>query len=242
MIYFDRRKEGSKGLLPAYEDAGLLRPSSRVISLVGAGGKTTTLFMLAEAFAAEGLSVAVTTTTHMGKPGCRLISEKDELERFLAEDPHGRICVCGSPSGAFKMAAPDFIAELPERFDRVLIEADGSKRLPLKVPASHEPVLLPETDTILIAAGLSCLGKPLQEVCHRLELACEILEQKPSSLVNEAMVARLLQEGYVKPFLDGRSGGIILNQADHAELAEAARNISRRLEPVPCLAQCLLKA
>lgn len=47
----------------------------------------------------------------------------------------------------------------------VLLEADGAKRMPCKVPAAHEPVLLPESDIVLTVAGLSALGRPLREVC-----------------------------------------------------------------------------
>ena len=42
-----------------------------------------------------------------------------------------------------------------ELSDLVLIEADGSKRLPCKVPADHEPVLLPESDIVVAVLGLS---------------------------------------------------------------------------------------
>ena len=37
----------------------------RVISLVGGGGKTTTMYALAEIFREEGKKVIVTTSTHL---------------------------------------------------------------------------------------------------------------------------------------------------------------------------------
>ena len=40
-----------------------------------------------------------------------------------------------------------------ELSDLVLVEADGSKRLPCKVPADHEPVLLPESDIVVAVLG-----------------------------------------------------------------------------------------
>lgn len=46
--------------------------------------------------------------------------------------------------------------------DIVLIEADGAKRMPCKAPAAHEPVLLPQCDTVLAVAGLSALRHPLR--------------------------------------------------------------------------------
>ena len=43
-------------------------PEKPVISLVGAGGKTTCAYLLAEELAGEGKKVLVTTTTHMEHP------------------------------------------------------------------------------------------------------------------------------------------------------------------------------
>ena len=40
----------------------------RVISLVGGGGKTTTMYALAEIFREEGKKVIVTTSTHLQAP------------------------------------------------------------------------------------------------------------------------------------------------------------------------------
>ena len=38
--------------------------------------------------------------------------------------------------------------------DLILIEADGARMMPCKVPAAYEPVILPETDTVLGVLGL----------------------------------------------------------------------------------------
>ena len=42
-----------------------------------------------------------------------------------------------------------------------LLEADGSRRLPLKAPAPHEPPIPPFVDSVLVVAGLSALGHSL---------------------------------------------------------------------------------
>lgn len=47
--------------------------------------------------------------------------------------------------------------------DIVLIEADGSRRMPCKAPAAHEPVLLPQCDIVLAVAGVSALGESLEK-------------------------------------------------------------------------------
>ena len=44
------------------------------------------------------------------------------------------------------------------KFDRILVEADGSARKPLKAPAAHEPVIPMATDTLIIIAGINGFG------------------------------------------------------------------------------------
>ena len=75
----------------------------------------------------------------------------------------------------------EFLEEVSREPVLLLLEADGAKRMPCKVPAAHEPVLLPESDIVLAVAGLSALGRPLREVCFRLEQACALLGAAPET-------------------------------------------------------------
>ena len=68
-----------------------------------------------------------------------------------------------------KMPEIDWMRQAMKLSDLVLIEADGSKCLPCKVPADHEPVLLPESDIVVAVLGLSALGRSLKECCFRLK-------------------------------------------------------------------------
>jgi probable selenium-dependent hydroxylase accessory protein YqeC len=53
--------------------------------------------------------------------------------------------------------------------DYVLVEADGSKGLPLKAHGSHEPVVPEDTDHLIWVVGASGFGRPAGEVLHRPE-------------------------------------------------------------------------
>jgi hypothetical protein len=59
--------------------------------------------------------------------------------------------------------APDTLKDLLDRVssDVMLIEADGSRRLPFKAPYPHEPVIPPETTRVILVVGINTLGKPL---------------------------------------------------------------------------------
>ena len=99
--------------------------------------------------------------------------------------------------------------------DMVLLEADGAKRMPCKVPVAHEPVLLPESDIVLAVAGLSALGRPLREVCFRLEQACALLGAAPETLLTPELLARLLaSEKGGRKLVGDRRFSVVLNQAD----------------------------
>ena len=113
--------------------------------------------------------------------------------------------------------------------DIVLIEADGSRRMPCKAPASREPVLLPECDTVLAVAGLSALGRPLREVCFRLDEACALLHTAPDvPLTPELLAALLASEAGGRKLVGERAFCAVLNQADdpaRRALGETTRTI-----------------
>ena len=99
--------------------------------------------------------------------------------------------------------------------DAVFLEADGAKHLPCKAPVAHEPVLLPQSDIVLAVAGLSAVGKPLQEVCFRLETACTLLGVPPETILTPELLAKLLaDEQGGRKAVGARHFYAVLNQAD----------------------------
>ncbi len=78
---------------------------------------------------------------------------------------------------AQKLEAPalsDF-RPLLKLFPYILVEADGSRRLPLKAHAAHEPVIPLGSQKSILMVGASGIGRPLDEVCHRSTRYREIL-------------------------------------------------------------------
>lgn len=81
------------------------------------------------------------------------------------------------------------IGRLLNYCDVLLIEADGSKGLPVKVPAEHEPVIIPETQVVIGCAGLTAIGEMIQEVCFRSEFLERI---RKDGKVTEQLLAEIL--------------------------------------------------
>ena len=76
--------------------------------------------------------------------------------------------------------------------DYVLVEADGSKRLPLKAHASHEPVIPANSRKTVCVIGASGLGNPIREVVHRPELFCAVTGISPEDAATPELVASML--------------------------------------------------
>lgn len=145
-----------------------LQEKGHVVSLVGAGGKTTMLYLMAQKAASFGRRVLVTTTTHMMIPPDAVMAWDVRRVHELWEQ--GTYAVIGAAAEQEKkLCKPDqtVLKQMMSEADLVLIESDGAKHFPCKVPASHEPVILPECDIVVGVAGLSALGKPIGQTCFR---------------------------------------------------------------------------
>ena len=186
------------------------------ICLVGGGGKTTVMYELAAAWAASGRKVLVLTSTHI----LRLADGS-----FAADVPavqnlwqQGRYAGIGTPEPATgKLTAPPqgLYNELQPQADEILCEADGSRHHPCKVPAAHEPVLLPDCDMVLAVAGMDALGYSLAQACQRPQLAAELLGCSLDSVIDEQMLAALLlSEQGARKNVGARAYYIVLNKCD----------------------------
>ena len=113
-----------------------------------------------------------------------------------------------------KLSAPaEPLDQLAQRFDYVLAEADGSKRLPLKAHAAWEPVIPAAATNVVWVVGASGLGKPVAEVVHRPELFCERCGCEPTDAATPERVAQVLNAEL--QMLNLNNARIMLNQADH---------------------------
>lgn len=64
-----------------------------------------------------------------------------------------------------------------------MIEADGAKRLPLKVPGEWEPVIPDFTDLVVGVIGMDAVGQMIRESCHRPERVAAFLNKEQTDPV-----------------------------------------------------------
>lgn len=206
-----------------------------VVAVIGSGGKSTLLRTLAREAGERGVRVAIATTTHfLAFEGIPLVTSGDMGDVVRALDEAGTACV-GTPTGDAlgRLGAPAFsMGELSRAADLVLVEADGSKRLPLKAHASHEPVVPPEATVTVDVVGASGFGRPLREVMHRFELACERLGFHPDDAATPELVARVMADEMARGLIAPTH--VIVNQVEGAERIEAARRFAAALAEQGC--------
>ena len=160
-----------------------------IISVIGSGGKTTYIHELKDKYVSLNKSVLMCTTTHM------LIEEGTLVDPSYNEIMH-RIeiygyCHAGNRCDEFKIGAldEDLLNRLKLVVDVILIEADGSKHLPLKFPNVNEPVIDSDSDEVVLISNLNGLNKPVKEVVHRYELT----NLDPNELVTPRIIQDLIR-------------------------------------------------
>ena len=146
-----------------------------VVSFVGAGGKTSALVRLGQELATDGWRVLATTTTRIAETELslfpytkrwnpKLLRGSRELESLL--DSHRFIFLYKNIEDEKAMGISGrMVSRIVDEMnaDVLLVEADGSRRLPLKAPYDHEPVLPVDSTMVVPIVGLEILGKPLNE-------------------------------------------------------------------------------
>ncbi|MDI6745540.1 MAG: selenium cofactor biosynthesis protein YqeC [Rhodocyclaceae bacterium] len=232
--------------------AGIFPAGSRgVLSLVGAGGKTSLMFHLARSLSEAGLKVLTTTTTKIYDP-----TPDQSVTVLVASDPQAillqAVACPGKPAhvtaaaaridaeGKLKGFAPETIDLFAASglFDWILVEADGAARRPLKAPAEHEPVIPVSSHIVLAVAGLDALESPLSEAgVFRADLAAARMGLQVGENITESALCRLVSHplGMFKGAPDRALRVLFLNKADTQERRVAAARIAAELikHPIP---------
>lgn len=182
------------------------RGQRRLVSLVGAGGKTSTLFWLADALYQRGARVLITTTTRMQFPDPRLgeacVIEADFATRL------SRLAALGKGPGITALFSrvdeqqQKVAGCLPNEVDAlkaagvadvILVEADGAKHLALKVPAEHEPCIPASSDVVIALTGGDVLMRPAEAASiHRWPLFSALTGINEGDLLDAAVFECLL--------------------------------------------------
>ena len=203
-----------------------VRPGT-VLTFVGAGGKSTGMLAAAAFCAAAGIRVRMTTTTRVGMDefsGVPMLLARtgEELARALrAHEPSLLIAAAALPrEGKYRGLDERLIDTAFIPGDMVLlVEGDGSRRRPLKVPTAREPVIPGSTRTVLALMGASGFDETIDEIhCYNHAAALALLG-RVGGRFDAVSIAGIgsSPEGCRKGVLPGMDFHLVMNQGDLEE-------------------------
>ena len=164
-----------------------------VVTIYGAGGKTSLLETLGRELSLQGRRVILTTTTRIFKPEtypCVIGEDFARLTEVLAEHfpAHSPVVLGARLSTDHKLigidpAWPQALLD-QDICDDVIVEADGAAHKPIKGYASYEPVLPPSSTVLIPVLGYDALGIPIDaEHVHRPEAFCALTGARPGDRI-----------------------------------------------------------
>ncbi len=180
-------------------------PPHPLIAIVGAGGKTTTMYTLAHELAQHGKRIITTTTTNIfppqsGETDTLIISPDTPTLLIMIQSAwpyHHHITVAASTTSAGKLAGlqPDQPHQLLTQSgaDAIIVEADGARHRMIKAPAEHEPLIPTHTNLVLLMLSAEAINQTLNsEIAHRPERIAALLDMNQGEILTPTRIANLM--------------------------------------------------
>lgn len=218
-----------------------------IVTLVGAGGKSSTIFNLAQEI--KNKKILITTTTQFMSfkklDTIEIISNSFEeiikkIKIIWKKNPKQKLVLGKSYCSTSSIVTGNKINGLPPRWIDYLIKAfpsamilnegDGAAMYSIKAPAIYEPVIPDSTTLLLIVMGMKTLGLKINKKnCFRLNEIKKLNFDNKKRVDNDLIVKILLDKTSYGAYLEKDYEFIpILNQVDKSNLNEV-RQIAHQL-------------
>ena len=187
-----------------------------IISIIGGGGKTTFLKSISKELFGHKV---LTTSTHFFPFDDIFTSDftsKEQLAKAL--EAHPRL-VAAQDIGEKKLIEPSLsMDEIAEVANWVLVEADGSRHLPFKAHADHEPPIPENSNLVVQIIGAPGFGKTVAQSVHRPAIFCEIAGCTEDDIVTPELLSKVLNA-------EDLCDCIIINQAEDPSFEDIAKRL-----------------
>ncbi|WP_458205091.1 selenium cofactor biosynthesis protein YqeC [Haladaptatus sp. NG-SE-30] len=207
-----------------------LSAESGLLCVVGAGGKKSTLYALANRID----RAAVTATVRIP----------------IFDDQVAEVFVTDSPTDALETATDWPVGLVPEQerpdryrgydpktvvsltdadVDAILVKADGARTRLLKAPNEREPQIPPTVDVVVPIASARVVGKPLtEEYVHRPDRVAAITDRQEGEKLRPSDVATVLASEHagLKDVPEGATVIPLVNMVDDERLEKTGREIA----------------
>ena len=107
----------------------------------------------------------------------------------------------------------------------LLIEADGARKKPFKIPMEWEPVIPEFTDLVIAVSGLDSLGKTIKEAAYRPFETALFLGKKETDVISPKDMIRVVshKNGLLKG-VGNREYRVYFNKTDTVKEKETLKS------------------
>lgn len=206
-----------------------------LVAFVGAGGKKTAMARLAEEARHRDLAIGYTTTTHTPPPAALplVLEPAETLSAALADAEPSTAFAAETVENPQRAAEkvrgydPETIDDLSatNRFDWLLVKADGARRREFKAPGPDEPVVPARATHVVVVASVQAVGKPLDAAtAHRPKRVAALTDTAVGDPITPETVGQVLahEDGGLKGVPTNAQVTALLNKADTPALREQA--------------------
>lgn len=193
-----------------------------VISVIGAGGKTTLCKLIAKLNSDK--KVLITTTTKIfvpEEPDLNLhIGDIKGINYKYSVVTAGKKVISDNKLEGYTIDEIDKLAN-SSLFDIIIVEADGAKRKPIKVPSVNEPIIPESTDIILGVIGLDSIGKQANsDNVHRITEFLDVIDGRENQIITIDNIASVINKknGMFKNCSELIKKEVILNKKDTIDI------------------------
>ena len=203
-----------------------------VVAVVGCGGKTSLIECLV--YENRDKKVLVTPTTKIFLMNTAGVMLCDTLKSSIEHEPQVGVQCLGQfneRSGKLDALPEQVLAELVPRYDIVLMEADGSRRLPCKGWLDDEPVIPRFTTHTTGVVTMDALGKAAtSDVVHNLQKFLSLTGLRKGDIINKQVIEDMvcLPGGMFKGSIGYRY--LLVNQVEDDKTTQIAESFLREIK------------
>ena len=200
--------------------------------VVGAGGKKTTLYALANA-ADRAVLTATVRIPVFDEYVARVVVTEGPGAALDGNDDWPLGLVPEREDDRYRGYEPETVERIADRAPGpVFVKADGARTREFKAPGENEPRIPERAETVLPVASVHVLGKPLsEEHVHRPERVADLTGLSPGDPIEARHVAGVLahSDGGLKDVPSAATIVPVLNKVDDDELLADARQVAHEI-------------
>jgi probable selenium-dependent hydroxylase accessory protein YqeC len=207
-----------------------------VITVIGSGGKTSLIWRLAKNSSLQKILVTPTTKMFVPQKEARLYDYYfggGTADIHSIANPAPGVTLAGnfnSETGKLEALPGNVLKKITGNYDGVLVEGDGSRGLPLKAWAEHEPVVPAFTDITVGIIPIWPLGREVSEqIIFRLPEFCALSGAKKGEVLDAKYLIKIIS-GDKGLFAKAVGKKILfINQVENRETLDTARELAALL-------------